>query len=178
MTPVYVAFSVPQVNVPALHAAITAGEVPVIVSIPGSRDKLTGKIAFTENAIDTATGTLLVKATVENSAEKLLPGLSVNVRVVLRTDDHAVTVPEAAVLIGQDGAYAFVLKPDNTVQSRPLVVDRKVDGQVVIASGLQPGEQVITDGQARLVPNTRVEVRTAPVKSSALDIKAGKEMGS
>ncbi|MFX8934029.1 hypothetical protein ABTN02_20570, partial [Acinetobacter baumannii] len=80
-------------------------------------DKLTGKIAFTENAIDTATGTLLVKATVENSAEKLLPGLSVNVRVVLRTDDHAVTGPEAAVLIGQDGAYAFVLKPDNTVVS-------------------------------------------------------------
>jgi multidrug efflux system membrane fusion protein len=178
VTPVYVAFSAPQVNVPALHAAITAGDVPVIVSIPGSRDKLTGKIAFTENAIDTATGTLLVKATVENSAEKLLPGLSVNVRVVLRTDDHAVTVPEAAVLIGQDGAYAFVLKPDNTVVSRPLVVDRKVDGQVVIASGLEPGEQVITDGQARLVPNTRVEVRTTPVKSSALDIKAGKEMGS
>lgn len=178
VTPVYVAFSVPQVNVPALHAAITAGDVPVIVSIPGSSDKLTGKIAFTENAIDTTTGTLTVKATVENSAEKLLPGLSVNVRVVLRTDDHAVTVPEAAVLIGQDGAYAFVLKPDNTVQSRPLVVDRKVDGQVVIASGLQPGEQVITDGQARLVPNTRVEVRTAPVKSSALDVRAGDERGA
>jgi multidrug efflux system membrane fusion protein len=171
VTPVYVTFSAPQVSVPALRDAMRAGDVPVIVSIPGSTDKLTGKIAFTENAIDTSSGTLLVKATVENSAEKLLPGLSVNVRVVLRTDERAVTVPEAAVLVGQDGAYAFVLKPDNTVASRPLVVDRKVDGQVVITSGLAPGEQVITDGQARLVPNTRVEVRTAPVKTS--EVKTG-----
>jgi multidrug efflux system membrane fusion protein len=121
-------------------------------------------VTFTENQIDAASGTLVVKATVDNRDEKLIPGQSVNVRVVLKTDSHAVTIPEAAVQIGQQGAYLFVLKPDNTVELRSVVIDRKVDGQVVIASGLTPGEQVVTDGQARLIPNSRVEIRQSPPK--------------
>jgi len=159
-TPVYVSFSVPQVNVPALRNAMRQGDLPVIVTLPGTNDApLTGKVTFTENQIDAGSGTLTVKATVDNQAETLIPGEAVNVRVVLRTDDHAITVPEAAVQIGQQGPYIFVLKQDNTVDLKPVTIDRKVDGQVVIASGVQAGEQVIVDGQARLVQNSAVELR-------------------
>ncbi len=159
-TPIYVSFSVPQVNVPALRGAMRQGDLPVVVTLADSTEKpLKGKVTFTENQIDPSSGTLTVKATVDNPDETLMPGEAVNVRVILRTDDNAVTVPEAAVQIGQQGAYLFVLKPDNTVEMRSVAIDRKVDGNVVIANGLTAGEQVVTDGQARLVQNSAVEVR-------------------
>jgi len=161
-TPVFVTFAVPQVNVPPLRSAMRKGDLSVFVTLPGTAEKpLQGKVTFTENAIDAGSGTLTVKATVDNADEMLIPGEAVNVRVVLTTDDHAVTVPEAAIQIGQDGAYLFALKADETVEMRQVVIDRKVDGKVVIASGVKPGEQVVTDGQARLMPNSRVEIRSA-----------------
>ena len=162
-TPVYVSFAVPQVNVAALRNAMRAGEVPVLVTLPGTDGApLNGKLTFTENQIDAASGTLAVKATVDNQAEILIPGEAVNVRVILKTEPNALTVPEAAVQVGQQGAYLFVLKDDSTVDLRPITIDRKVDGRVVVSSGLKAGDQVVTDGQARLLPNSKVEVRHLP----------------
>eukprot|EP01037_Dinobryon_pediforme_P019680 gene19680-20143_t len=160
-TPVYVTFAVPQVSVPPLRKAMRAGKVAVSVGVPGSKsEKLAGVVAFTENAIDASSGTLTVKAKVDNPDEKLLPGQFVDVRVVLRVEDDAVVVPEAAVIVGQQGPYVFALKSDDTVDLIPVTQDRKVDGQVVISKGLTAGMRVIIDGQARLVPNSRVEVRS------------------
>ncbi len=178
-TPVYVSFSVPQVNVPALRNSMRTGELRVIVTLPGTNDApLTGKVTFTENQIDAGSGTLTVKATVDNQDETLLPGEAVNVRVVLRTDDNAVTVPEAAVQIGQQGPYLFVLKADSTVDMKQVTIDRKVDGQVVIASGLQAGDQVIVDGQARLMANSRVELRHPAAKPDAAATQPKQQTGS
>lgn len=175
-TPVYVAFAVPQGNVAPLREALGQRPLDVSIHIPGSNGPLLpGKIAFTENQIDASAGTLMVKAVVDNDAERLIPGQFVDVRVIVKVDDNAVTVPEAAVLIGQSGNYAFVIKPDNTVDLRPVVRDRTVDGRAVISQGLKPGEKVVVDGQARLLQNSRVEVRAPAAPSQSGVVPAPKQ---
>lgn len=164
LDPIYVAFSVPQSAIPALRAAMAAGEVPVSVRQPGAGGApLTGHIAFIENTLDAASGTLGVKATIANGAEKLLPGEYVQVRAVLRTDPNALVVPEAAVQLGQNGPFVYVVKDGDTVEARPITIARTVDGRSVIAKGLAAGERVVTDGQLRLFPGAAV----VPAKPAA-----------
>jgi len=165
INPVYVSFAVPQTSLPMLQQALRAGPVRVDVTIPESDGApLQGRVAFIENTVDVGSGTLTVKAEVENREERLWPGLFVRTRLTFRTDPESVTAPQAAVQVGQKGPYVFVIKPDQTVELRPVVVDRTVDGQAVIAKGLQGGERIVLDGQLRLVPGAKVEIRdnTAP----------------
>ncbi len=157
LDPIYVAFSVPQSTIPALREAMAAGEVQVSVRQPGSTGtSLTGHIAFIENMLDAASGTLGVKATIANGEEKLLPGEYVQVRAVLRTDPRALVVPEAAVQLGQNGPFVYVVKEGDTVEVRRIGIDRTVDGRTVVAEGLAAGERVVTDGQLRLFPGASV----------------------
>ena len=163
-SPVYVAFAVPQAYVPKVREALRQSQLPVAVTVPGSKgDHLPGSVTFTENSLDAASGTLTVKATVDNPGEQLIPGQLVEVRVTLRTDDNAIVVPDAAVMTGQQGPYVFTIKPDNTVELVPVTLDRKIDGQAVISKGVSAGQRVVIDGQARLVANSRVDVRTSAV---------------
>lgn len=151
LDPIYVAFSVPQASIPALREAMAAGDVGVSVRLPGAKgDPLTGRVAFIENMLDAASGTLGVKASVVNGGERLLPGEFVQVRAVLRTDPEALVVPEAAVQLGQNGPFVYVVKEGDTVEVRRISVDRTVDGRSVIAKGLAAGEKVVVDGQLRL----------------------------
>ena len=160
INPVYVSFAVPQTSLPMLQQAMRAGPVRVDVTIPESDGPpLQGGIAFMENTVEVGSGTLTVKAEVANREERLWPGLFVRARVTFRTDPQSVTVPQAAVQVGQKGPFVFVIKPDQTVELRPVVVDRTIDGQTVIAKGLEGGERVVVDGQLRLVPGARVEIR-------------------
>jgi multidrug efflux system membrane fusion protein len=101
-----------------------------------------------------------VKAIFDNAQERLWPGEFVNVSVTERTDPDAITVPQAAVLIGQNTTYVYVIKDDNTAEMRPVKVARTIDGVSMIADGLNPGERVATDGQLRLVTGSRVEIRS------------------
>lgn len=159
LDPIYVAFSVPQASIPTLREAMTKGDVTVSVRLPGSKSEpLEGRIAFLENMLDTASGTLGVKATVVNPQEKLLPGEFVQVRAVLRTDPGALVVPEAAVQLGQNGAFVYVIKADDTAEARRITIDRSVDGTAVIGKGLEVGERVVTDGQLRLFPGASVTI--------------------
>ncbi len=116
-------------------------------------------MTYLENAIDSESGTLSVKATFANQSEALWPGQFVNVVVRLRVEPDALVVPSAAVQQGQNGAYVFVIKPDATVDLRPVTIDRTVGEVTVIATGLAAGEQVVTDGQMRLTPGAKVEVQ-------------------
>ncbi len=164
--PIWVAFSLAQSDFPAVRAAVAAGTVEVDVSAPGDDGPPEkGRVEFFENAIDAATGTIGLKATFDNPQERLWPGEFVNVRVVLRVDQDALVVPQAAVQVGQNNTYVFVAKPDSTVELRPVKVSRTVDGKSVIASGLEPGEQVVTDGQLRLTNGSRIEIRSADRQS-------------
>lgn len=167
LDPIYVAFSVPQASIPALREAMAAGEVAVSVKLPGSKgEPLVGRVAYIENMLDAASGTLGVKATVVNSAEKLLPGEYVQVRAVLRTDPGALVVPEQAVQLGQNGPFVYVVKEGDTVEARRVGIDRTVDGQAVIGKGLVAGERVVTDGQLRLFPGASV-VMGKPAETGA-----------
>ena len=104
-----------------------------------------GKLFFIDNAVDATTGTILVKAVFQNRGHHLWPGVLV--------------VPGQAVQTGQNGSFVFVVKADQTVETRPVVAGMHVNGEIVIEKGVQPGEMVITEGQLRLTAGSRVQVR-------------------
>jgi multidrug efflux system membrane fusion protein len=116
----------------------------------------TGTLTFIDNAVDTATGTIKLKATFENRDRLLWPGLFVGVTLQLSTDSHAVVVPATAVLPSQQGSFVYVVTPDRAAQVRSVSVERQQGDEIVIASGLSGGEEIVTDGQLRLTPGAHV----------------------
>ena len=161
--PIYVSFAVPEQNLAAVRQYMATEKVPVQAVIAGQEDNPeTGVLGFIDNTVDKATGTILCKATFANQAKRLWPGLFVNVVVELSTQPHAVLVSAQAVQTSQEGQIVFVVKPDLTVEIRPVEVGRPIDGDVIITKGLKPGERVVTDGQLRLAPGAKVEIKTGP----------------
>jgi multidrug efflux system membrane fusion protein len=108
-----------------------------------------------------------VRAKFENDDQRLWPGQFVNVSITTRTDPNAIVVPPAAVQVGQDGDYVYVIKPDNTAELRNVTVSRTVDGGSVIAKGIAVGERVVVDGQMRLTDGAHVEIRQATPQAKA-----------
>ncbi len=117
-----------------------------------------GKLSLIDNQIDQTTGTIHLKATFDNADERLWPGQFVNARLVLLVAKDAITVPATAVQQGADGYYAYVLKPDMTVERRTVDVARFQDGRAVVAKGIAAGDRIVTDGQYRLSPGAHVRV--------------------
>jgi multidrug efflux system membrane fusion protein len=115
-----------------------------------------GAVSFIDNMVDSATGTIRLKATFQNDGRQLWPGAFVQVTLNLTTDPDALVVPATAVQASQDGQYVYVVKSDRTVELRPVRVERQQSGQIVVADGVSAGEVVVTDGQLRLVPGARV----------------------
>jgi multidrug efflux system membrane fusion protein len=160
--PIYVAFSLAERHLAELQKAMSEGALPATAVIPGNEaEPQQGQVAYLENEIDPATSTISVKASFPNEQSRLWPGQFVNVVVTLRVEPEAIVVPSEAVQAGQNGPFAFVIKPDDTVEVRAVTIDRTLDGKTVVAAGLVPGERVVTDGQMRLVPGAKVEVQTA-----------------
>jgi membrane fusion protein, multidrug efflux system len=169
--PVYVAFSVPEQFLDQIRHYRSAGELRVEAKAPAaSGEPALGDLSFLNNAVDPATGTIQLKATFPNSENTLWPGQFVNVVLTLTTERSALVVPSHAVQPGQQGSYVFVVKADLTVENRPVTVGRVEGANAVIAKGLAAGERVVTDGQLRLVPGARVEIKapepTAPAAKS------------
>jgi multidrug efflux system membrane fusion protein len=117
-----------------------------------------GAVTFMNNTVDPGTGTIQLKATFNNTDSALWPGQYVDVTLTL-TSEQAVVVPTQAVQAGQQGPFVYVVKPDLTVESRPVKVGRRLARELVIEQGVKNGERVVTDGQLRLVPGARVEIR-------------------
>jgi multidrug efflux system membrane fusion protein len=160
ITPIYVTFALPEQNLPEIKKHMSAGALKTEVVIPGDeKPPEQGILTFVDNAVDTATGTIKLKGTFENREKRLWPGLYVDVLLTLTTRPNAIVVPSQAIQTGQEGPYVFVVKPDLTVESRPVAVDRSLDGLTVVAKGLQPGETVVTSGQLRLVAGGKVEIK-------------------
>jgi multidrug efflux system membrane fusion protein len=157
--PIYVAFAVPQVFLPDIRAAMAKGEVKVVAIVDENR-KQPGAIAFLENTVDPLTGTVTAKARINNSNEVLWPGQFVKVEVVLGIEPDAIAVPAPAIQLGPQGPYLFVIK-DGVAELRNVVVKRTQNGESVIGKGLDAGEQVVTDGQLRLVNGANVGIRPA-----------------
>ena len=121
-----------------------------------------GTLSFVDNGIDSTTGTVTLKAQFENAERTLWPGQFVQVTLELFVQPDAVLVPSEAVLTGQEGSFVFVVDSAETAVVRQVVAGRTVGPRALIERGLAGGERVVTDGQARLAPGVKVEVKTAP----------------
>jgi len=164
--PIYVSFTVPQQQLPAIKTYMQAGTLQAEAVPTGEQKAERGIVTFVDNAIDPTTGTVRLKATFPNPEKRLWPGQFSNVTLTLTVDPDAIVVPSQAVQTGPQGQYVFVVKPDSTVETRRVVVKRTQGSDSVIASGLKPGENVVIDGQPRLQQGTKVEVK-APARSPA-----------
>ncbi len=163
VTPIYATFSVPEQFLPEIKKYRAGGSLSVDAVIPNDEiHPQQGNLTFIDNAVDPTTGTIKLKGTFANEEKRLWPGQFVNVVLTLTTQPDAILVPSQAVQTGQQGPYVFVVKPDQTVENRPVVVNRALNGETVISQGLQSGETVVTDGQLRLVPGARVEIKNPP----------------
>jgi multidrug efflux system membrane fusion protein len=160
--PIYVTFSVPEQNLADIRRHMAAGTLKVDARFPADEGRPeAGGLGFIDNAVDRTTGTIKLKAEFKNTDRRLWPGQFINVALTLRTQSDAVVVPSEAVQVGQDGQHVFVIKPDKSVEVRPVVVARTDEGEAVIAQGLQAGEQIVKEGQFLLGPGSRVEIRDA-----------------
>lgn len=158
--PVYVQFSVPESQLRDVQAKASGGSVPVEVSPQnGGAPIATGALSFVDNAVDPTTGTIVLKATFDNGNGMLWPGQYVNIAVTLANRANAVVIPSQAVQTSQKGQYVYVVKNDKGVEMRPITVFQAVDQQTIVDRGVAPGETVVTDGQIRLTPKSKVEIK-------------------
>ncbi len=162
--PIFVSFSVAEKHLDAIKKAQAGGAVPVLAAMPGDNEPIEqGDLAFIDNQVDSLTGMIRLKATFANKAHRLWPGLFVDVSMTIATLKDSVVIPTEAVQVGQAGQFVYVLKPDQTVEMRPIELGDAQTSGSVIKKGLTVGETIVTDGQLRLVPGARVQVKaTAP----------------
>jgi multidrug efflux system membrane fusion protein len=158
--PIYVTFSVPEAQLAAVRRYMAVGKLPVRARHQDEAGpEEIGVLSFIDNAVDMTTGTIKLKGTFPNTDHKLWPGQFVRVILKLTTQRDANVIPGEAVQTGQNGSFVYVVKPDRTVESRTVTVGARVDQDVVVESGLEQGETVVTEGQLRLAPGSRVVVR-------------------
>jgi multidrug efflux system membrane fusion protein len=160
IAPIYVSFAIPEAQLPDFKRYMAKGSLQVEARPPNDTEKpSSGRISFVDNQVDPTTGTIKLKGTFVNTDHRLWPGQFVNVVITLATDPTAVVVPSVAVQTGQQGQYIFVVKTDQTVDLRPVVVARAAGDETVIKTGVKPGETVVTDGQLRLVNGSPISVK-------------------
>lgn len=158
--PIYVTFAVPESQLRPVKRYMEVNKLQVI-AVPQDDEgtKETGVLTFVDNNVDSSTGTIKLKGTFPNQDRKLWPGEFVRVTLRLTIQANALIVPNQAVQTGQDGPFVFVVKTDRTVESRPIVTGARINEEMVVERGLKAGETVVTEGQLRLAPGTRIQFR-------------------
>lgn len=167
ISPIYVAFSVPQKQLPEIRRYMAERQLAVEATPTNNPEqRQRGVLTFVNNTVDTNTGTIELKATFDNRAKHLWPGAFVDVVLTLATRNDAIVVPSEAIQTGQQGQYAFVVKPDHTVESRAVKTGQILGREAVVDAGIRPGELVVTDGQLRLVPGAQVQIQSGAPRGS------------
>ncbi len=158
--PVYVSFAIPEQQLAAVRELMRKGPLAVEVAAPGTDKAIaSGRVAFLDNAVDQTTGTIKVRAIFENGDAALWPGQFYTVRVRLYDQENAILVPSRAVQTGPSGQFVYVVKPDQTVEIRKVVVDRTDGDTAVLAGGaVAKGDPVVVRGALRLAPGAKVTV--------------------
>ena len=164
--PVYVSFTVPQQQLAQIKRYMAAAPLMVDALAGGEPRPERGTVTFIDNAVDQTTGTIRLKATFTNAERRLWPGQFVNVALTLAVENDALVIPAQALQTGQQGPFVFVVKPDQTVETRRVAVARTQGSETILTGGVEAGESVVTDGQPRLVQGAKVEVR-APTGRAA-----------
>jgi membrane fusion protein, multidrug efflux system len=168
LKPIFVDFTIPQSHLIEIrHNQETAPLAVEALDANATEVLDTGKLTLIDNQVDTTTGTIHLKATFDNARAQLWPGQFVNARLILSTRKGAVTVPATTVQQGPDGYYAYVIKPDQTVERRTLQLDGFQQGQAIVTTGLVAGEKIVVDGQFRLSPGARVQATQSLAQGGA-----------
>jgi multidrug efflux system membrane fusion protein len=158
--PILVRFAVPAANLPLIQRH--RGEKLGVRAEPvGGGEASEGQLTFVDNAVDTTTGTILLKGTFANPDGALWPGEFINVQLRLYTERDALVVPATAVVTGQQGSFVFVVGADGSAATKPVKLGRTTGGVAIVEGELQPGERVVTDGQLRLQQGSKVEIKAA-----------------
>jgi len=159
--PIYVNFSLPEDELPSVRTAIADGHQLTVAATPPNQNASPsqGRLVFIDNSVNSQTGTITLKGLFTNEEERLWPGEFVNVALTLGEHPDALVVPTQAIQTGQDGPYVYVIDASNAAQARNVTLGDSTDGEVIVLSGLHPGETVVTDGQLRLMPGATVRVR-------------------
>ncbi len=157
--PIYATFAVPESKLNDVKKYMADGKVQVLAKLQDAAGNESGTLTFIDNNVDMTTGTIKLKGTFDNRDRKLWPGQFVNVILRLAMQPNAIVVPNQAVQTGQDGAFVYVVKEDRSVEARPVVAGVRVDQDLVIDKGLSVGETIVTEGQLRLAPGIKVQMR-------------------
>lgn len=157
LSPCYVSFSVPEANLPAIHAMMGAGTVP-ITATPAGGSPESGTLALIDNSVDEKTGTIKLRAVFENRNRNLWPGQFVNVLLPLGNAENALLVPARAVQPGREAAYVYLINKDNVAEYVTVHPLFESDGKVAIEGELSPGDKVVVEGQIRLSPGMKVKI--------------------
>lgn len=181
LDPIYAIFTITEGDLPAVQKQMSRGTLKALVRLPGDTDSAArpGKMEFLDNAVQNSTGTVNLRATISNSDRHFWPGQFVNVKLVLETEKGAILVPSQATQISQHGPYVYVVKSDNTAELRPVTLGQRQGDNVVVISGLNAGERVVTAGQLLVRPGGPVHIDTgAPAPGSAPAAAPGNKNGT
>ena len=162
IAPLYEDFSVPEQYLGVIKKYMAGGRLQIEATPYGDTAAEVGYLTFVDNTVDSTTGTIKLKGTFANTDHRLWPGQFSTVSLRLSEEENATVVPTQAVQTGQSGDFVFVIKPDQSAESRPVKVARTLGTESVIAKGIEPGETVVTDGQLRLIPGIKVQIKAAP----------------
>jgi len=162
VTPIYVTFFVPEANLDQVRRYFASGQQLKVLAYPKGQtaNPAVGRLTFIDNGVDTTTGTFKLKGTFENKDRRLWPGEFVDVALELSTQKNAVVVPTKAIQTGQRGDYVYVVRSDNTAESRPVKTAGAYENLTLVSEGLNVGERVIVNGQLRVAPNAKVTVQS------------------
>ena len=161
IAPLYEDFSVPEQYLGVIKKYMAGGRLQIEATPYGDTAAEVGYLTFVDNTVDNTTGTIKLKGTFANTDHRLWPGQFSTVSLRLSEEENATVVPTQAVQTGQSGDFVFVIKADQTAESRPVKVARTLGTESVIAKGIEPGETVVTDGQLRLIPGIKVQIKAA-----------------
>ncbi|MEW6138522.1 MAG: efflux RND transporter periplasmic adaptor subunit [Thermodesulfobacteriota bacterium] len=175
--PIRVEFSLPGKFLQEIRQYSNREDLAVEAHIPGSPDPETGSLYLIDNVVNPKTGMIMIQGEFQNHKRRLWPGQFVNVELRLTTIKDAIQVPSPAVMDGPAGRYVWVVKSDETVEMRPVVIERSYRDKEIVAQGLKAGERVVTDGQMMLYPGAKVQERKPPEKHPAEESQRGTESG-
>lgn len=160
LDPIYADFTISQNDLSRVQEQMHAGTLKTEIRLPDATDSVAGQLTFLDNSVQNQTGQVNLRATVPNSDRRFWPGRFVNIRLVLNTIRGAVLVPATAPQMSAKGSYVYVVKQDLTVDQRQVTLGQRQGDQVVIEQGVQPGERVVTNGQAGVTPGGKVRIET------------------
>jgi multidrug efflux system membrane fusion protein len=160
LDPIYATFTITERDLPEVQKQMRAGALKAMVRLPGDPENVTrpGKVEFLDNAVQNATGTVNLRATVSNADHHFWPGQFVDVKLVLATQREAVLIPSQATQISQQGPFVYVIKSDDTAELRPVSLGQRQGSEVVITKGLAPNERIVLAGQLLVRPGSKVQI--------------------